>query len=78
MNIQISNDILRLTNLSEQEINLEIALMLFERNKLTLGQASKLAGLHQFEFQKILASRNIPLHYDSSALATDLRNLGIA
>ena len=78
MNIQISNDILQFTHLTEQEMTLEIALMLFEQNKLTLGQASKLAGLHQFEFQKILAARNIHIHYNSSALHTDLKNLGIA
>ena len=78
MNIQISNDILQFTHLTEQEMTLEIALMLFERNKFTLGQASKLAGLHQLEFQKILAARNIFIHYTSSSLHADLENLGIA
>ena len=49
--------------------------MLFQREKLTLGQASCLAGMSQMQFQFLLASRSIPLHYDVAEFEADLRTL---
>ena len=53
----------------------EIAIMLFEKEKLTLGQASKLAGINQFNFQHLLASRNISIHYGVEDFEQDLATL---
>ncbi|MBP9663174.1 MAG: UPF0175 family protein, partial [Pyrinomonadaceae bacterium] len=50
---------------------------LFQEDKLTLGQASRLAGIHQVELQVELASRGIPIHYDDSDLDRDLETLGL-
>jgi predicted HTH domain antitoxin len=64
MNVTISDEILSATRMSEAELKQEIAIMLFQKEKLTLGQASNLAEMNQFQFQNLLASRQIPLHYD--------------
>ncbi|HXQ21339.1 MAG TPA: UPF0175 family protein [Candidatus Acidoferrales bacterium] len=75
MNLEIPDDIVRATHLSPEELRLEIAVMLFERERLTLGQASMLAGKKQPDFQQILASRKIPLHYDVEDFRKDLQTL---
>jgi predicted HTH domain antitoxin len=61
--------------MSEAELKQEIAVMLFQKEKLTLGQASNLAEMNQFQFQNLLASRQIPLHYDLEDLDADLKTL---
>jgi hypothetical protein len=33
------------------------------RVKLTLAQANRFAGMNRLQFQRLLASRKIPLHY---------------
>jgi predicted HTH domain antitoxin len=76
MEIKISEDILKFTELSDKEITLEIAIMLYKKQKLTLGQASLLTKLHQYQFQKELTKRNIPLNYDVESFREDLINLG--
>ena len=53
----------------------EIAILHFQKEKLTLGQASRLAGTSQLQFQHLLASRQIPLHYDVVEFEEDLRSL---
>jgi predicted HTH domain antitoxin len=53
----------------------EIAVLLFQKEKLTLGQASRLAGMSQLHFQHLLASRQIPLHYDVADFEADLNTL---
>ncbi|CCI22428.1 MULTISPECIES: UPF0175 family protein [Microcystis] len=76
MSLTISDEILSLTRMSESELKQEIAIMLFQKEKLTLGQASNLAEMNQFQFQNLLASRQIPLHYDLEDLDADVKTLG--
>lgn len=71
----IPDEIIRTTRLTAAELQQELALALFQREKLTLGQASYLAGLNQWQFQQLLASRQIPVHYDVPDFEADLRTL---
>lgn len=75
MSLVIPDDILRAANISAGELRREIALLLFQQDKLTLGQASEFAGMSQLEFQRLLASHHIPVHYDSQEFANDLETL---
>jgi predicted HTH domain antitoxin len=75
MSVLISDDILYMTRMTEAELLQEIAILLYQKEKLTLGQASKLAQLSQLQFQLLLASRQIPLHYDVAEFEADLRTL---
>ena len=63
------------TGLSESELRLELAVRLFELERLTLAQASRLAGLAPFAFQRTLAERRIPVHYDEQDYVDDVRTL---
>lgn len=75
MSLVISNEILQATGLSEAELSQEIAILLFQKEKLTLGQASHFAQMPQLQFQHLLASRKIPLHYDVAEFEADLKTL---
>ena len=44
MSLVIPNQVLQVANLSAEELMQDIAVMLFERERLTLGQASKFKG----------------------------------
>lgn len=76
MKIEIPDQIINQTGLSASEIMLKISVILFQEERLTLGQASKLANLHQFEFQKELAERKIPIHYGEEDYERDLQTIG--
>jgi predicted HTH domain antitoxin len=77
MIVEIPDQIIKQSGLSAEEILLKVALVLFQEEKLTLGQASRLAGLHQFEFQKELAKRGIPVHYGEEDFENDLRTINL-
>jgi len=76
MSIIIPDDILQSTRMTEEELRQEIAVLLFQKEKLTLAQASRLAGMNMLQFQHLLASRQIPLHYDIAEFEEDLKTLG--
>ena len=79
MAVVIPDEILQAANLTPAELLRELALVLFQQERLTMGQASDLAGLDRLTFQQLLGSRNIPIHYDVEELHQDvatLRKLG--
>ena len=73
MPVTLPDELLVATKLTEAELKTELALALFQREHLTLGRASLLAGLPQLDFQRLLASRQIPLHYGVDAMEQDLQ-----
>ncbi|MEA2691801.1 MAG: hypothetical protein QOJ16_1188 [Acidobacteriota bacterium] len=75
MSVTIPDTVLQAARMSETEMRQEIAILLFEREKVTLAQAAKLSGMGRLEFQQLLASRGIPMHYDIEEFKQDLETL---
>lgn len=75
MGVIVPDEILQAARMTEEELKQEIAVLLFQKEKLTLAQASRLGGMSRLQFQHLLASRQIPVHYDVAELDEDLRTL---
>ncbi|MGL5795469.1 MAG: UPF0175 family protein [Waterburya sp.] len=75
MNITIPDDILQASQLTEAQLKLEIALMLYQQNKISSGKVRAWLGLSVLEFQHELAKRNLYINYDVEDLKEDIKNL---
>jgi len=75
MSVTIPDEVLAATRMSEAEMKREIAVMLFQMEKLTLAQASRFAGINRIAFQHLLASRQISVHYGVEDFEQDIKNL---
>jgi predicted HTH domain antitoxin len=75
MPVTIPDEVLAAAHLSELELKRELAVTLFQQERLTLAQASRLAELRQLAFQALLAERQIPIHYGIEEFHEDLRTL---
>ena len=75
MPVTISDEVLTAAHLSEPELKQELALALFQQERLTLAQASRLAEMTQLAFQALLADRRIPIHYGVEEFREDVRTL---
>ena len=75
MSIVITDELLSATRMTEAEMKQEIAVLLFQKEKLTLAQASRFAGMNRIAFQHLLASRKIPVHYGVEDFEQDIKNL---
>jgi len=75
MPFTIPDSVLEAARMSESELRLEIAVLLFSKEKLTMAQASRLAEMDRFAFQHLLASREITVHYDVEEFEEDLQTL---
>ncbi|MBW4591962.1 MAG: UPF0175 family protein [Brasilonema angustatum HA4187-MV1] len=75
MSVVIPDDILTAAGISEAELKLEIAIMLFQQEKISIGKARRLAEMNLIEFQREIASRGICVHYDVEEFEADLKTL---
>jgi predicted HTH domain antitoxin len=75
MTFTIPDTVLAETKISSAELRIELAVYLYEKQRLSIGKARKVAGLNLIEFQKELAKRNVYLHLSIQDLDIDLKNL---
>ena len=57
MSVVIPDDILQAIKMTEDELKLEIAIMLYEQQKISSGKVRAWTGLTVIEFQHELAKR---------------------
>jgi predicted HTH domain antitoxin len=75
MNVVIPDDILRATRMTEDELKLEIAIMLYKQEKISSGKARDWTGLTVIEFQHELAKRGLYINYDVEDFQADIQTL---
>ena len=73
--LTIPDELLRSANMTEQEMAVELAIALYQREKVTIEQACRLAGMDRIEFQHLLASRDLYLTLDVDDLEQDIATL---
>jgi predicted HTH domain antitoxin len=64
MSLVISDDVLSASGLKAEELFLEVILLLFQQDKLSLGKAAELLDMPQIRFQRLISARGIYVHYD--------------
>ena len=75
VSVTIPDDVLQAARMTEAELREELAVVLYQRERLTAAQAARLAGMDRLRFQHLLASRGLPLHYDVLDFEADLQTL---
>ena len=73
MVLEIPDSAVQEIPMSPAEILLEVSIWLYQRKRLSLGQARKMANLSVVAFQQELVKRDLHLNYDMEDLQNDLR-----
>ncbi len=71
----IDNKIFEWANLAESQLLEDIAIMLYQKRKLTFGQAAQLAKMNYAEFQFLLGRNRVPINYDVPELLEDIETI---
>ena len=75
MGLVIEENILLNVKMSPQELLIEIAIHLYNIDKLSMGQARSMAGLDQVSFQQEMSKRNVLIKYDYEDFMDDLDSI---
>lgn len=75
MIVSIPDEVLAKIHFNKVDFRVEIAAYLYEKHRLSMGKARKVAGINQIAFQKELQKRDIYIHFETSDLDNDINNL---
>ena len=77
MTVTLPDGVLEATKLTEGELVRELAITLFQQERLTLGQAAQLCALPQLDFQRLvgLLLAGSLIHYGLEEMLQDLRRV---
>lgn len=73
--LEIPDDVLNSARMTIDEMQVELAIHLYEQKRLSIGKAHELAGLSLWQFRQILGSRQIEPHFDVEDFEEDLETL---
>jgi len=76
MILTISRRLLSWLDMDADEFLVELAIHSFKEEKLSMGQACRLARKGRVEFHRILGRREIPIHYDVEDFEADIKTMG--
>ncbi|MGJ3253595.1 MAG: UPF0175 family protein [Elainellaceae cyanobacterium] len=75
MSVVIPDDILHATKMTEDELKLEIAIMLYKQQRISSGKVRAWTGLTVLQFQHELAKRGLYINYDVEDFQSDVETL---
>lgn len=75
MQLELDDAIIQSTGLTADELRLELALRLYQEEKISMGQGGHLSGLGAIRFQQELGKRNIPVNFSEGDLLHDVEML---
>ncbi len=75
MNLVVFDEIVKASGLSEAELLLELVVLLFNQDKISLGKAAELLKMPQIRFQRLIAERGICIHYGVAEFQEDIQQL---
>ncbi len=75
MSVLISDEILQAAQISEQELQREIAILLYQQGKLGIGKARELAGMPLIAFQQELSRRGIAVQDNEVGFLAEVEQL---
>lgn len=57
----LEDELVKILEIPESDLKLELAILLFQRDKISSGKAAEIVGIPVLEFWKELSKRNIDL-----------------
>ncbi len=75
ISIEIPWEVPHAARMTPRDLRRELAIYLYQQGRLSFGKAREMAGMTVWTFQQLLASREIPVHYDIEDYEEDLRTL---
>lgn len=75
ISIEIPKEIAHIARMTPQELRQELAIHLFQQDKLSFGKAREMAEMTAWAFQQLLGARGIPVHYGVQDYDQDMATL---
>ncbi len=75
MALIISDQFIKATHKTEEELRMELAIFFYTELKMSAGKCGSFVNMSRMEFMEELGKRKIPQNYDINDLKRDLQTL---
>jgi predicted HTH domain antitoxin len=75
ISIEIPREVPHATRMTPRNLRRELGIYLYQQGRLSFGKAREMAGMTVWLFRQLLASGEIPVHYDVEDYDEDLTTL---
>lgn len=75
MALIISDQFIKATHKTEDELRMDLAIFFYTEMKMSMGKCANFARTNRFAFQDELARRNLNVNYEEEAVLQDIDNL---
>ena len=75
ISIEIPREVVHAARMTPRDLKRELAIYLYQQGRLSFGKAREMANMTVWDFQQLLASREITVHYDVEDYEEDLTTL---
>ena len=75
ISVEIPREISHAVRMNANELRRELAIHLFEQEKLSFGKAREMADMSVWGFMQLLKERGINIHYDQEEYKHDIETL---
>ena len=79
LSVKVPKDLIRILKVRDEDVpklvRLYLAIELYREGKVSLGKASEIAEITEWEMMEILSSRNVPIQYSVKDLEKDVKTL---
>jgi predicted HTH domain antitoxin len=72
---ELPRSVLDSARLSVPELKVELAMLLYQQKRLSIGKARELAGMTLWQFRQVLGSHQISPHYGIEEYREDVETL---
>ncbi len=73
--LTITKETLEWANVTENQLLQDISIMLYQKGKLTFGQAAQTANMNYADFQLLLGHNQVIVHYGVNELMEDIQTI---
>lgn len=77
LSLELPSDLLHSARMTVDEVKVELAVLLFQKERVSLGRAADFAGMPVGEFLTLLASRKIGCHASAAEALEDARRIDL-
>lgn len=73
--IKVTEDLIQLSGMNEQQLREELALWLYTKGKLSMGRAAKFCNTNRIQFMDLMAKNKLDINYSVEDFEQDLQTI---
>ena len=73
--MKVTDELIQLSGMNEQQLREELALWLYSKGKLSMGRAAKFCNMERIQFMELMTKQKVDINYSVEDFEQDLETI---